>query len=131
MTTGPSRELVRASLKRANEALRGAKILLEQNELYGATSRAYYAMFHAAQAILYSRGIKAKTHAGIRALFSEHVIKRGILSKEFLEALTDAYNLRQLSDYEIYAELSLERVKVLINKAERFVSGIEEILLSE
>jgi uncharacterized protein (UPF0332 family) len=42
MTTEPSKKFVEVSLKRADEALRGARILLKERELYGSVSRAYY-----------------------------------------------------------------------------------------
>jgi uncharacterized protein (UPF0332 family) len=38
-------------------------------------------MFYAAQAILYMKGLKAKSHAGVKSLFGEHIVKRGLLAK--------------------------------------------------
>lgn len=87
MTPESLNKFVEASLKRANEALRGARILLTEGELYGAVSRAYYCIFHAAKAVLYSRGIKAKSHPGLRSLFGEHIVKPGIMGKEFADIL--------------------------------------------
>lgn len=48
-------EFVEDSLKRADEALRGAKILFEKDEFHGVVSKGY-AVFHAANALVYSRG---------------------------------------------------------------------------
>jgi len=41
MMTEPLNKFVEASLKRADECLKGAKILLQEGELHGAVSRAY------------------------------------------------------------------------------------------
>jgi len=71
MTMEPLPEFVRASLRRADKALLAAKFLLEKDLLEDSISRAYYAMFHAAQAILYTKGLKAKSHVGIKSLFGE------------------------------------------------------------
>lgn len=128
MTEELSNRFVEASLKRANEALRGARILLEEGELYGAVSRIYYAVFHAAKAMLYSKGFKAKSHSGLRALFGEHIIKPGIMSREYSDTLRDVFDSRQLSDYEVYAEFDRYEVGTLADKAERFLKGVSDLL---
>jgi uncharacterized protein (UPF0332 family) len=128
MTTEPSKKFVEVSLKRADEALRGARILLKEHEHYGSVSRAYYCVFHAAEAMLYSKGIRTKTHGGLRLLFGEHIIKPGIMGKEFADILRDAFNARQLCDYEVYAEISPEEVTGLISKAEHFLNNARELL---
>ena len=47
MTTESSRKFVEASLLRAEKALKSANLLMQHRQLEDATSRAYYAMFHA------------------------------------------------------------------------------------
>lgn len=128
MTGGSSREFVEASLLRAEKALRSAGFLEENGELEDAVSRAYYAMFHAARAILFSKGVKAKTHRGIISLFGEKIVKVGVLGEEFADMLRKAFDLRQKSDYELYAELSEELVEEVIRNAGKFVEKIRELL---
>lgn len=128
MTTEPLNKFVEASLKRANECLKGAEILFREGELHGAVSRAYYGVFHAAKAILHTKGVKAKTHSGARALFGEHVIRSGIMGEEFADILRDVFNARQLSDYEVYAELDRDEVQKLLTQADKFVGTVNEIL---
>lgn len=55
MTVESSRRFVKASLLRAEKALKSAKLLVEHRQLEDAVSRAYYAMFHAAKAILFAK----------------------------------------------------------------------------
>ncbi|MBS7250381.1 MAG: HEPN domain-containing protein [Candidatus Freyarchaeota archaeon] len=128
MTTGHSKELAKASLHRANKALNAAKILLDYGHLEDAISRAYYAIHHAARAILFIKGIKAKTHRGVISSFGEHIVKKEIIDKEFADILRKAFDLRQKSDYEIYAQFKKENVEEIINNAEKFISKIKEIL---
>lgn len=130
MTTDSSKDFVKASLKRADESIRGAKILLREGELYGAISRAYYCAFHAAKTILYTKGIKAKTHGGIRALFGEHIVKQNIMGKEFADILRDLFNARQTSDYEVYVEFSKDQVEILVKNAEYLLNTIKKLLIS-
>jgi len=128
MTMDSSRTFVKASLSRAERALRSAKLLLEHGELEGAASRAYYAMFHATRAILFSKGLKAKTHKGTVSLFGEHIVKKGILGEEYADALRKAFDLRQKSDYEIYAELDGKLVKETVNDAEKLITKVKETI---
>ncbi|KPV63606.1 MAG: HEPN domain protein [Candidatus Bathyarchaeota archaeon BA2] len=128
MTAESSKNFVKASLLRAEKALRSARLLVEHRELEDAVSRAYYAMFHAARAILFSKGTKAKTHRGTISLFGENIVKKGILSDEFADMLRKAFDLRQKSDYEIYAELNEELVEEIIKNAEKFIEKIKEVL---
>jgi len=128
MTMDSSRTFVKTSLSRAESALRSAKLLLEHGELEDAASRAYYAMFHATRAILFSKGLKAKTHKGTVSLFGEHIVKKGVLGEEYADALRKAFDLRQKSDYEIYAELDGKLVKETVNDAEKFITKVKETL---
>ncbi|MEM2905889.1 MAG: HEPN domain-containing protein [Candidatus Bathyarchaeia archaeon] len=98
--TEPLPRLVEASLRRAERALRSARLLLDHGELDDAVSRAYCAMFHAARATLFKRAIVTKTHMGTISLFGEHLVKKGLLDEEYTDMLRRAFDLRQRSDYE-------------------------------
>lgn len=128
MTTEPLRELVKAYLRRADKALTSAKILLEHNELEDSASRAYYAIFHATQAILTTKGLRAKSHKGVRILFEEHIIKKGIMSEEFHDYFDEAFDLRQLSDYEAIKRMKEDQVKDIVIKAEKFVNTVRNLI---
>jgi len=127
MTEETSKNYAKASLERAEKALRSAKLLEENGELEDAASRAYYAMFHAARAILFSKGVTARTHRGTISLFGEKIVKQGILSNEYADMLRKAFDLRQKSDYELYTELNTEAVKEAIKNAEKFVKKVKEL----
>jgi len=87
-------------------------------------------MFHAAKAILFNEGIQAKTHKGIISLFREHIVKKGTLNEKHADALRRAFDLRQKSDYELYAKLDQELVKATIKNAEKLIAKIKETLKS-
>lgn len=123
-----SSEFVKGSLKRADQALKAANSLLEQRLLVDAVSRAYYAMFHAATAILYHYGLRVKSHSSAISLFGEHIVKTGLVDKEIGKSLRRAFDLRQKSDYEIDFEITQEKVKELVTEAKGFVTEIKAIL---
>jgi len=85
-------------------------------------------MFHAAREILFSKGLQAKTHGDDISLFGQKIVKEGLLSEKFADMFRKAFDLRQKSDYELYAELNVELVKETIKNAEKFVRKIKELL---
>ena len=59
---------------------RAANLLLENNMFSEARSEAYYAMFHAAKALLALRGIYPKTHAGVVSQFGLQFVTEGLMN---------------------------------------------------
>jgi len=59
------RALVGARLTKAARKLEAARADLAADRPDEAASRAYYAMFHGARALLAARGLSARTHAGL------------------------------------------------------------------
>ena len=69
------RALVSARLAKAARKLAAARADIEAARWDEAASRAYYAMFHAARALLAARGVSARTHAGLAAVFADELIR--------------------------------------------------------
>jgi len=116
-------------LELADEFLADARLCLEHSRLRSAINSAYYAMFHASQAILALKGISPpKTHKGLRELLGREIIITGLLEKDFGRDLSEAFEMRQASAYDIYANFEEESVSKIVDKAERFVKRIKEII---
>ncbi len=82
----------------AREALRAAELLLEHGLSRSSIDRSFYAAFHAASALLASRGIYPGSRDGVIAMFSLHFVKSGALPKEATWRLPDPYNRRLIAD---------------------------------
>lgn len=118
----------RLYMKNAREMLEVAKLNLE-NEYYGsACNRAYYAVFYAASAVLYSKGMAYGKHSAVIAAFRQHFVKTG----EFKTELSDIYEFimtsRQISDYDLDASIEKDQAKTAITDAETFVEEVERWL---
>lgn len=124
----PSRNYVQRCLARADEIFQDAEMLLRQERLRSTADRAYYAVYHATQALLYSKGLKPKTHAGLQHMFDEHVVKAGIVSKELGKTLVDAFRLRQKSDYDVEAIITKESVEDVMKRARQFICKIKDLI---
>lgn len=120
------KELVRKELSVARSDLLDAKAGYENKRYKWSTIQAYYAMFHAARALIYSRNYREKSHyclsVALRALFIEEGKLDAQTGRDFLNAM----NLREAADYE--AEFSMEGAKAVISCAERFIEKTAAIL---
>lgn len=129
MTMEPSKEYVRKCLELADEFVEDARLCLAHSRLRSAINNTYYAMFHASKAILAYKGVSPpKTHKGLRELLGREVIKAGLLEKEFGKDLSKAFQMRQAGTYDIYASYEEGEVSTLVDKAEKFIKKIKELL---
>jgi len=77
---------------------------------------------------LASRGFKPKTHTGLRELFGKEIVLKGLAEKKYGRYLTEAFSVRQAGTYDIYANFGEEGVKGIVDKAERFIQKMKEII---
>jgi len=116
-------------MKNAYEKLEAARTLFK-NEFYGdAVSRAYYAMFFAAKALLAEKDIYPRTHRGLISQFGLELVKKGEFKKELFDLLTRAQEDREEADYGLFPKLDEEEAKIIIDGAELFLEECKSILL--
>ena len=97
-------------------------------QLRAAINNAYYAMVHASHEISASKGIfPPKTRKGLRELLGRETIKTDLLEKEFGKHLNKAFQVRQVSAYNVYATYRQELSKMEDN-AEKFIKRISDLL---
>ena len=115
-------------IDRARDELRTTQINLSQ-ALYGvAVTRAYYAMFYAANALLVSRGISRSKHSGVIAAFGEHFVKTGLIETQFAKMLGSAFDSRLDSDYDVTFAADQALAEELLRDARSFVDRVEQFL---
>ncbi len=114
-------EASRKLLDKATRAIHAAGILLQEGEVDFAAGRAYYAMFYAAEALVFERGLRFRKHGSVHAAFGEHFVKTGKIDPKFHRWLLDAFDRRLLADYDVEGVLTYEEVSRLIEQAREFV----------
>jgi len=117
--------------RRGDEALAAARHLLSAGFYNDAVSRAYYAAFHWARALLVSRGIEAKTHRGVIQLFHLHFVQHGLITEEFAGHLSRLETYRELSDYTAFSHFSEAQARNEINLSETFINACRNHKQSE
>ncbi len=115
-------------LERAEEKLRSANLLFENNMFADAISEAYYSMFHAAKSLLGLKNIYPKTHAGVVSQFGLQFVNEGFIEELYGKSLTKAQTKREKADYDIYYEPSEEEAESIVEDAENFFERIKRAL---
>lgn len=114
--------------QRAIMVLKEAKLLTSQELWEGATSRAYYAAFHATQAVLLTESFQPKTHQGTLYLFNHHFIKKGIIEPEYSQILARAAKYREEADYRHTMTFTKNQTDQTLKEVESFLKRMETYL---
>ncbi|MEA3431194.1 MAG: HEPN domain-containing protein [bacterium (Candidatus Stahlbacteria) CG08_land_8_20_14_0_20_40_26] len=115
---------IESLIQRALKYLRSAEILLKERDYESSVSRAYYAMFYSAQAVLLTKNLSFSSHKGVISSFGEHFIKTGIFQKEMGRELNRAFEKRQIGDYEYKFVISKEEAEEILVDGKKFVENI-------
>ncbi|HEX8271194.1 MAG TPA: HEPN domain-containing protein [Longimicrobiaceae bacterium] len=113
-------------LRKARNSVAAARLLLGEGHHEFAVSRAYYAMFYVADALLRGRGLRFSKHSAVHAAFGQHFARTGILPAGMHRQLIEAAAIRNLGDYEIGPDVDSQTARQLIADAEEFIRVAEE-----
>ena len=122
------KEEVRKLLAKANRTLQAAETLLRGGDSESAAGRCYYAMLHAAQALLRDRELRYRKHAAVHAAYGEHFAKTRLLDPKYHRWLLDAFDERLRGDYDIDASFDPESVTKRIEQAREFLAAAKTYL---
>ena len=118
-------------LAKAKQYLDDAKKTLAMEMYDTAANRSYYAIFHAARAVLALDGLDFKKHSGVISNFQMRYIKSGIFDKQLSNIIKSAFSLRTESDYEDFYVISKTDVENQVSEAEVFFRAISEYINAE
>lgn len=128
MTQLPRDDYVRYRIKKADETLNAAHLLLQNNFSNSAVNRLYYACFYAVNALLVAQGVKAHTHAGVKTQFFKHFVKTNKLSNQSGKLYGDLFDARQKGDYEDFIYFDWQSVATLYDLAEAFIREVKDVI---
>lgn len=117
--------LARDELQRAQDELKSAKVL-QENELYfKSIVSSYYAVYHAAKAALLIKGVVPKSHEGVERLFSLYYIKTKEIEIDIGRIIGRLMKLREEADYYPESTFRFKDSIEAIEMANRFVESIK------
>ncbi len=120
-----------AHLALAKEMLEDARDAAGRNRLRTAADRSYYAMLHAASALLVIDGVRARSHRRLLAAFGERFAKPRRMDPVHHRHLMDAFERRSLADYDPVADFDIDDITSAIVAAEGFIKAATDLLEAE
>jgi uncharacterized protein (UPF0332 family) len=115
-------------LAKAEHALHAAETLIRDGDHESAAGRCYYAMLHAAQALLRERDIRYRKHTAVHAAFGKHFAKTGVLDPKYHRWLLDAFDDRQRGDYDIDVFFDAETVTNRVEQAREIIAAVRRCI---
>ncbi len=118
----------REEIERANEALVAAEELLKLRLNNDAISRSYYAAYHWARAVLFTKGLESKTHRGTNQLLGLHFVREGALPEEATRLLAQLEDQREASDYTASVRFTEEEARDAVARTRAFIEYCRPLL---
>lgn len=127
----PREDLVLYRIKTAKGDLKAARILLAAEEYKGANNRAYYAIFHAINAIHALNGNAFKRHKDAIANFNKDYIKTEIFPRDLGRKIGEDEEIRHASDYDDFYIASREESERQVVVADEFIQQVEKYCMEQ
>ncbi len=121
-------ELARYRLERAKQDLKDTDLLYKNNSLLSANNRAYYAIFHAIQAVLAIEKVDFKRHKDVIAYFNKNYINTEIFPKMLGRRIGQAFQIREDSDYDYKFIPQLEQTAYQVDTAKNLIELVEQYI---
>ena len=123
-----SKIIVGIRIEKSKDDIRRAHSLLTDDAYRQAISRASYAVFAIASAVLLTQGLTRKKHSGIESAFHQFLVKPGLIEPEYSTIYIKASRARQEADYADTTEFTEVKTRQVLADSERFVQRIEKYL---
>lgn len=120
--------LAKYRLDSAKETLSAAQVLFDSNFFKDANNRAYYAVFHAIDAVLAIEGIGFKRHKSVLAHFNKNYVKNEIFPKSIGHRISEVGEIREASDYHDFYLASKAEAEECIATAAELIPLVEDYI---
>lgn len=118
-------------MSRAEEELKGADALLTAGLVRIALTRAYFAAFHAARALLFAEGLEPRSHRGALHLFNVHFVRSGRFEPPTSRLLSRLQRFREEADYSEDFVIDGAGAKEELEAARAFVQRVADVIAAQ
>ena len=125
-----SRDAVLAEWRRSARSMGAADLLSREGYSEDAVSRAYSAILHAAKAALLVHDVAVASHAGLKRMFGQHLVRTGRIEKSWARYLARSSDDRLMADYDSGICFADEESRLECERAREFAERIRAYLLA-
>ena len=129
MTGDNKRKNIAAEVSRGEESLDAARILLAAGKHADSVSRAYYAAFHFARALLLTLPEEPRSHGGVERLLQRDFVRTGALDPDTGKLFSRLQKFRQDADYTAEYLFTMAGATEEVQAAQRFVDSARAVLV--
>ena len=122
-------EEIRDLLGKSAQSRDAALLLLQDDYVDFAASRAYYAMFYAIEALLLSKDLCFSKHSAVISAFGKEFIKTGLLDVRFHRSVMDAFDVRNAGDYGSMHAVCEEKARQINAEADELLEAVQGLIL--
>jgi uncharacterized protein (UPF0332 family) len=115
-------------MARAADEVKAATALHEKGFYFKSVSSAYYAIYHAAKALLLLKGVDPKTHEGVERMFSLYYIKTKEFELSGGKAIGRLMKMREEADYYPEVPFTPEESQEAIKMAADFIDKAMKVM---
>lgn len=120
-------ELIRYRLERSRETFEEALLMQREQHWNSCSNRLYYSCFCAVTALLAKKGLSSSKHTGVKALFNQHCVKTGEVSRENGSLYNQLFEARQEGDYVDFVSFDRNTIEPWIPQVKAFIETISHL----
>lgn len=128
MSPASRAENIAEELAQSAEAMRAAEALVELSLHRDAMSRLYYAVYHAALALLLTEDLEPSTHRGLGVLVGLHFVKTGKVAPQLGVTLRRIQGYREAADYTRGFVIPEDECRKELAEAAAFIDAVRAIV---
>jgi len=121
-------DYIKYRVDRSRQAIEDAKLSIDNDRLYNACNRIYYAIFYIVSALSAKNDFSTSKHKQLMGWFNYNFVRTGLVDQDISTIYFEAFKLRQESDYEDFVEIEKSFVEQKFTDMLAFVSEIEQII---
>ncbi len=122
------KENLREEIQRANESLKAAELLFENEFTRDAVAKLYYTLLYMVRAILLTKGLEPESHEGALRLFGMHFVKQGVFEAKDSHVFSKLMKYREEADYNPSYVFTPEDFVEFKKEAELLMQKINAVL---
>jgi uncharacterized protein (UPF0332 family) len=125
----PNKDMINKELKEAENDFNEATDSFEDKSFKWCIIQSYYAMFHAAKALVMSKGYREKSHYCLEIALNELFIKTGRIDEKFLDMFDETMGARKDADYGLI--YSPDTAQEALDNSGEFIALAKKMLKSD
>lgn len=121
-------DYIKYRLKKSQQSIREARLLIENGLNDTALSRLYYAAFYAINALLVENGFNPKTHVGVKAIFNKEFVLPGKIEGKYSDFYSFLMAKRFEADYADFAFVDETKIESLFHETQNLIIAVTALL---